>query len=63
MEEKDFYIILSKNRLARTVNTLYKEKGEQVPEHVYLDFSEIEEKTGTGNQPTAKEIFDADMDV
>lgn len=57
MEDQDFNIVLSKNRLARTVRDLYKNSGEQIPDHVFFDFEEIEKKTGTANQPTAKEFL------
>lgn len=57
MDEGSFNIVLSKNRLARTVRDLYNDMNEPVPEHVLFDFEEIEQKTGTANQPTAYEIL------
>jgi len=62
MNEKDFDIILSKNRLAREIRDIYNElnkteRGWKIPDHVKFDFDEIEKKTGTGNQPTGREIL------
>lgn len=59
MTEADFEIILSKNRLAREVKFLYKNRGEDVPEFVKFDFDEIEKKTGVANQPTGREILES----
>ncbi len=59
MTDKEFDIILSKNRLAKTVRELYIDVGEPVPDHVLFDFSEIEKATGTANQPTTDDILNA----
>ncbi len=57
MKDKDFDIILSKNRLARHIKEVYAERNEPIPEHVLFDFDEIEKKTGVANQPTARQIL------
>jgi hypothetical protein len=59
--DKKFEIILAKNRLARTVKRLLK--GEPPSGFILQDFEDIELRTGTGNQPTAKEILLSDMDI
>ena len=64
MKDKDFEIILSKNRLARYILNLHKDnKLGIIPDYIYYDFEEIEKKTGTANQPDAKEILDSRLDV
>ena len=57
MKDKDFDIILSKNRLARHIKEVYAGRNEPIPEHVLFDFDEIEQKTGVSNQPTARQIL------
>ncbi len=63
MKEKDFNIVLSKNRIARHIKALYMELSENVPEYVAFDFDEIEKKTGVANQPTAREILTTKADI
>jgi len=63
MTEKDFNIILSKNRLAKTIRDLYEENNEPIPDYVRFDLNEIESKTGTANQPTVNDILDSEMDI
>jgi len=63
MTKKKFEIILFKNRLARDIRELYRELKEPIPEKMYFDFEEIEKATGTGNQPTAKDIFNSNYDI
>jgi hypothetical protein len=60
---KNFEIILSKNRLAREIKQLYANLNEPVPTVVKYDFEEIERAIGTANQPTAKEIFEANINI
>jgi molybdopterin-binding protein len=59
-QEEKFAIILSKNRLAREVKRLCNGKVDAV---IRFDFQEIEKITGVMNQPTAEEIFDADIEI
>jgi len=63
MKDKDFDIILSKNRIARELKDAFKEANWNIPESVLFDFDEIEKKTGTANQPTVREILTTNMDI
>ena len=63
MKDKDFAIILSKNRLARELKGLYEKAKEPVPTFVKVDFDEIEKKTGTANQPTGREILESKQNI
>ena len=58
MNDKDFDIVLSKNALARTIRDYHKIYNiGAVPEYIKFQFDEIEKKTGTANQPSAREIL------
>jgi hypothetical protein len=63
LKNDQFEMILSKNRIARELRTLYHFKNEQVPEYIKHDFDEIEKHTGTANQPTAREILESNLNV
>jgi len=63
MSSRKFDIILSKNRIARELRRLYTAAGEKVPEMVLYDFTEVEKRTGTMNQPTGAEILTGGMDI
>lgn len=66
IKEEDFNIILSKNRIARTMKNLYLENGyklHEIPGFVLFDFDEIEKKTGVANQPSGRDILTSKMNV
>ena len=66
MTDRNFNIILSKNRIARELKRLYSEQGNklnEIPDFILFDFDEIEKKTGTANQPTGRDILTCNMDI
>ena len=63
MTDKDFNIILSKNRIAREMKMFADLAGYDIPEYILFDFDEIEKKTGVANQPTGREILTTVMDI
>jgi hypothetical protein len=63
MNSRKFDIILSKNRIAKEMRRLYTAAGEKVPEMVLFDFTEVEKRTGTMNQPTGVDILTAKIDI
>jgi len=63
MTKKKFEIILAKNQLARGIKELYRSSNEPIPQMYYLAFEEVEKATGTGNQPTASDIFNSNHDI
>ena len=60
MSNRKFDIILSKNRLAREMRRLYTKAGEKVPEMTLFDFTEVEKRTGTMNQPSGRDILESE---
>lgn len=63
MTDKDFDIILSKNRIAREMKLYADLAGYEIPEYILFDFDQIEKKTGEANQPTGRSILTSKMDV
>ncbi len=63
MTDKEFEVILSKNRIARHIKDIHMELNEVVPEHIKFDFDEIEKITGTANQPTGRDIMSTSIDI
>jgi len=59
----NFDIILSKNRIARDMKSLYAKLDRTAPTYILFDFDEIEKKTGTANQPTGREILTSKQDI
>jgi hypothetical protein len=61
--ETDFDIILAKNRIARELKFFYAQMNMTAREAIKQDFDKLEEKIGTMNQPTAREIFESTQDI
>lgn len=65
ISEEDFNIILQKNWLARGFKEFAKERkySPSTIEGIIVAFESIEKKTGTANQPTAREILESKTDI
>lgn len=61
--DANFDIVLAKNRIARELKFFYEQMDTTAREQIKLDFEQIEKKTGTMNQPTAREIFESKQDI
>jgi hypothetical protein len=62
-EEDKHDIILAKNIIARELKRLYKESGEKCGDQILSCFDDLEKSTGTGNQPTGREILESKNDL
>ena len=63
ISDANFNIVLAKNRIARELKFFYEQMDITAREQIKLDFEEIEKKTGTMNQPTAREILESKHDI